>query len=191
MIHDYEGIRYVEGPGKFEGEPVLTRMLWGASLNGVPPDYEYSDEYVGEWLGLYLPPWFDLFPDAIEAERRYLDTCAGIILRSDVQGFVTGEYFEDVERLEDRMSELLSDVAEPADTYIYSADLWCADCAQKIMADPCLPVPDNPDDEYTYDSGEYPKGPYPDGGGGSEFPNYCGGCHIPLGNSVYFKTRNL
>lgn len=39
-------------------------------------------------------------------------------------------------------------------------------------------------DESTYDSGEYPKGPYGDGGGESDSPQHCGACHEFLENSL-------
>ena len=43
--------------------------------------------------------------------------------------------------------------------YIYCADVWCDDCGKAIckqlQADGNAPA--NPDDEYTFDSDEYPK----------------------------------
>ncbi len=69
--------------------------------------------------------------------------------------------------------------------YIYAADLFCEDCGDAIRkqiteedefryarlapADPA-----DPDDEYSYDSDEFPKGPYPDGGGEADSPQHCG-----------------
>lgn len=52
--------------------------------------------------------------------------------------------------------------------YIYQADLYCEDCGEEICEQlkevaPEI-VPENPEDEL-YDSDDYPKGPYPDGGG--------------------------
>lgn len=42
---------------------------------------------------------------------------------------------------------------------IYCADNWCDECADAIKADLAATkqLPDNPLDEYTYDSDEYPK----------------------------------
>ncbi len=51
------------------------------------------------------------------------------------------------------------------DAYIYSADIYCADCARKLMETLAVPVGADPDDENTFDSDDYPKGPYADGGG--------------------------
>lgn len=41
-------------------------------------------------------------------------------------------------------------------------------------------------DEYEirYDSSEYPKGPYPDGGGEADSPQHCGGCGLFLENPL-------
>jgi hypothetical protein len=50
----------------------------------------------------------------------------------------------------------------PVQFYIYNADQYCEDCGQaikdRLKAEGHAPA--NPDDEHTYDSGEYPKGPY-------------------------------
>jgi len=60
--------------------------------------------------------------------------------------------------------------------YVYCADIYCEDCGKKIREEldreGCAPA--DPDDEYSYDSDEYPKGPYPDGGGESDTPQHCG-----------------
>lgn len=61
------------------------------------------------------------------------------------------------------------------DVYIYQADLYCEDCGKSI----CQKLkdegkaPEMPDDEHTYDSDEFPKGPYSDGGGESDGPHHC------------------
>jgi hypothetical protein len=64
--------------------------------------------------------------------------------------------------------------------FIYDCDLYCEQCGEAIRN-----VLDNegsdidPDDEHSYDSGEYPKGPIPDGGGIADYPQHCasgGGC---------------
>ena len=66
------------------------------------------------------------------------------------------------------------------DIYIYQADLYCADCISKITKS--LAPNEIPGDENTYDSDEYPKGPYPDGGGEADTPQHCGnqecGCFL-------------
>ena len=58
--------------------------------------------------------------------------------------------------------------------YIYQADIYCDDCGLDI----CDRLkkegksPENPDDEYSYDSDEYPK--YVDDDGESDCPQHCG-----------------
>lgn len=61
------------------------------------------------------------------------------------------------------------------DVYIYQAALLCEDCglAVKQQLDKRGEGPEDPDDEESYDSDEYPKGPYADGGGEADVPNHC------------------
>ena len=61
-------------------------------------------------------------------------------------------------------------------TYIYAADIFCEDCGEAIRKRITQEgnAPANPDDEYSYDSDEFPKGPYPNGGGESDSPEHCG-----------------
>ncbi len=68
------------------------------------------------------------------------------------------------------------------DVYMYQADLYCVDCISKIQES--LAPNEIPGDENTYDSDEYPKGPYPDGGGESDHPAHCGGCGVFLENPL-------
>ena len=59
--------------------------------------------------------------------------------------------------------------------YIYQADLYCQQCGEAIRAqiteEGSAPV--NPDDETSYTSDDFPKGPYPDGGGEADSPQHC------------------
>lgn len=66
------------------------------------------------------------------------------------------------------------------DVYMYQAALWCGTCGEKLRAE--LPLPEGADleDEHTYDSDDYPKGPFPDGGGESDTPQHCDGCKVLL-----------
>lgn len=68
------------------------------------------------------------------------------------------------------------------DVYIYQADIYCSDCARKIMDR--LTPPDDPLDEESFDSDDYPKGPYSDGGGEADCAQHCAGCYIFLGNPL-------
>jgi hypothetical protein len=72
------------------------------------------------------------------------------------------------------------------DAFIYCADIYCPACTAKIKAEleGAGTVPSNPDDESSYDSDEYPKGPFSDGGGESDSPQHCGECHVALGNDL-------
>lgn len=60
--------------------------------------------------------------------------------------------------------------------YIYCADIYCEDCGRairkRIKAEGFAPA--DPRDETSYDSDEYPKGPYDEGGGEADCPQHCG-----------------
>lgn len=67
--------------------------------------------------------------------------------------------------------------------YIYNADVYCEACGEAIKADLDSKGlrPDHSDDESTYDSGDYPKGPYPYEE--ADHPEHCGSgddCLEPL-----------
>ena len=55
--------------------------------------------------------------------------------------------------------------------YIYQAALFCDDCGAKLRA--TLPIPEacDPRDEHTYDSDDYPKGPFNEDE--SDGPDHC------------------
>ena len=60
--------------------------------------------------------------------------------------------------------------------YIYAADIYCDECGEGICEQIICEgfAPAYPDDEQSYDSDEFPKGPYPDGGGEADCPQHCG-----------------
>jgi len=61
--------------------------------------------------------------------------------------------------------------------YIYNADIYCEKCGREIrgaLGQSCD----------TGDSGDYPQGPYYDGGGESDCPQNCGGCGLFLENPL-------
>lgn len=71
------------------------------------------------------------------------------------------------------------------DVYVYAADLYCETCGEAIREeiDAAGKGPDDPSVEYSYDSDDYPKGPYPHGGGESDSPRHCGSgpeCACPV-----------
>jgi hypothetical protein len=68
--------------------------------------------------------------------------------------------------------------------YMYQASIYCEDCGKAIRDKLKDSAPDNPEDETAYDSDEYPKGPYADGGGEADRPWHCETCKRPLGNPL-------
>lgn len=75
---------------------------------------------------------------------------------------------------------------EPLDVYVYAADLHCTRCGEKLREDLTREgrAPADPEDEKSYDSDNFPKGPYADGGGESDAPQHCGTCGRFLGNPL-------
>lgn len=72
------------------------------------------------------------------------------------------------------------------DAYIYQADLICEDCAVKVKQEliaQCR-APENPQDENSFDSDDFPKGPYADGGGEADYPAHCSMCQEFLENPL-------
>ncbi len=66
--------------------------------------------------------------------------------------------------------------------YAYQAALWCEACGEKLCAELPLPPGMHPDDEHTWDSDEYPKGPYRNSE--ADCPHYCDGCGEFLENDL-------
>lgn len=69
---------------------------------------------------------------------------------------------------------------------MYLAALFCEGCGleKRRLLDAAGLRPDDPDDETTYDSDDYPKGPYPDGGGEADCPQHCAACGEHLENPL-------
>ena len=86
------------------------------------------------------------------------------------------------------------------DAYVYRAALWCGPCVKKLLVASYASLHDldlSPADtlerakeirgyknESDYDSGDLPKGPYPNGGGEADTPQHCDGCGVFLGNPL-------
>jgi hypothetical protein len=68
--------------------------------------------------------------------------------------------------------------------YIYQAALFCEECAAEIRNEITVPDGMDPDNESTWDSDDYPKGPYPDGGGEADTPHHCDTCGLFLENPL-------
>lgn len=68
--------------------------------------------------------------------------------------------------------------------YIYQAALLCWDCAWDTKAEL-----DDRNVIDTGDSGDYPQGPYPNGGGEADSPAHCDMCGTFLGNDLTDEGR--
>lgn len=79
--------------------------------------------------------------------------------------------------------------------YIYQADLYCEDCGAEIRSELTLAgkAPADPENEYSYDSDDFPKGPFPDGE--ADCPQHCGACDVflenPLTSDGYAYVREM
>lgn len=70
------------------------------------------------------------------------------------------------------------------DAYVFRAALICADCAETYKTTHPKPAHADESDEYTYDSDDWPKGPYGDGGGEADSPQHCDNCGAFLENPL-------
>ena len=68
--------------------------------------------------------------------------------------------------------------------YVFRADLLCEACGEAACATTPHPPEFNPESESSWDSDDYPKGPYPDGGGEADRPQHCGHCSVFLDNPL-------
>ncbi|KKL63091.1 hypothetical protein LCGC14_2178540 [marine sediment metagenome] len=60
--------------------------------------------------------------------------------------------------------------------YIYAADIWCEDCGRAIherITSESIAPEDPSNREGYFNSIDFPKGPYPDGGGEADLPQHC------------------
>jgi len=73
--------------------------------------------------------------------------------------------------------------------YVFQASLLCEECAADVRQDVPFPRGADPEDEATWDSDEWPKGPYPDGGGESDSPQHCDCCGLFLCNPLTAEGR--
>ena len=68
------------------------------------------------------------------------------------------------------------------DVYIFQAALWCEECGEAIRGrlTESGNAPGDAEDEGSYDSDDFPKGPFPDGGGEADTEQCCDGCGCEL-----------
>ena len=57
--------------------------------------------------------------------------------------------------------------------YIYTADLYCKQCGEALQEFLIYKGLAQRDYESSYNSDQFPKGPYPDSGGESDSPQHC------------------
>jgi sarcosine oxidase delta subunit len=74
----------------------------------------------------------------------------------------------------------------PEKAFFYQADILCEKCgnAKREELKAAGQAPANPDDERTYDSNDYPKGPEDNGGGEADSYQHCAHCGLFLGNPL-------
>ena len=72
------------------------------------------------------------------------------------------------------------------EAYVYRAALLCKDCGDKLKRELAAQgkAPRDPADEYSYDSDDFPKGPYANGGGEADTPQHCDLCYLFLENPL-------
>jgi hypothetical protein len=80
------------------------------------------------------------------------------------------------------------------DGYIYQAAVYCGDCAEKIKKElnkeawegkiPHEKIPPDPTDDRSFDSDDYPAGPYRMHDQESDSPQHCDGCGVFLENGL-------
>lgn len=70
--------------------------------------------------------------------------------------------------------------------YLYYGELLCEECGKAVCKELTDKgeAPTNLDDEHTWDSDDFPKGPYRDGGGEADTPQHCGHCNVFLRNPL-------
>lgn len=68
--------------------------------------------------------------------------------------------------------------------FIFQADIYCEHCGEGIRREKHEYAPVDVNDESSYDSDHYPKGPYGDGGGEADSPQHCGACGVFLENPL-------
>jgi len=86
--------------------------------------------------------------------------------------------------LDSMLEKLAYDPGEEA--YVYKADLICKECGDKVKAELTAQgkAPADPSNERSFDSDQFPKGPYPEGGGEADSPHHCGMCEKFLANPL-------
>lgn len=144
--------------------------------------------------------------DALESYlESYIDMCESVLwdmLRSDVDYHYSDERIKEeiearelvftadgelIEQYKARpITSKLSARCSIMDAYLYRAALYCSNCGDQIIKrlKEEGKAPADPDDEYSFDSDNYPKGPFSNGGGEADSPQHCDGCQVFLENPL-------
>jgi hypothetical protein len=70
------------------------------------------------------------------------------------------------------------------DVYVFQAALICDTCGTLYKQGTDKPAHVDESDESSYDSDDWPKGPYSDGGGEADGPCHCDHCGVFLDNPL-------
>ena len=68
--------------------------------------------------------------------------------------------------------------------YIYQADIICEDCFGTVTEE--IDAPDDPNDEHSYDSDDYPKAVFT--GFEHSRQEHCGICHTEVETYIYHES---
>ena len=68
--------------------------------------------------------------------------------------------------------------------YMFQAALYCQACGEALREKIALPAGADPDDDYSFDSDDYPKGPFDNGGGEADYACHCDACGVHLENQL-------
>lgn len=68
--------------------------------------------------------------------------------------------------------------------FIFKSEMLCESCGNAARRDFEKPAHVNEADESSYDSGDWPKGPYGNGGGEADSPQHCACCGMFLENPL-------
>jgi hypothetical protein len=83
-----------------------------------------------------------------------------------------------------QIAEEVAEMASVHSVYVYRADIYCEACGAEMRRTIPQPAHAVPEEESTFDSDEWPKGPHANGGGEADCPQHCGGCGVFLGNPL-------
>ena len=99
-----------DGPGKFEGELLVTELAWEVTMNGgSDEDYgRYSILRNGSTIFLDNDPFGEDF-GLSDADLDFLRDSAGCILFESDYGFVYGSWFDSADELESAWEMILDE----------------------------------------------------------------------------------